>query len=1186
MPMEIDTVDLNSEPVLAMESPFDNTSPSTSSAVNTATTSTTGNNSAAVRNTESPPALPTSAPTGSPPAVPRRPAPATPVRPPLAPPQSIAAPAVPTAPMTPMDSTDTSTSTDDVAPSPSAPPATSSLTATASSRGDIRANRQLVCRLFNMRPPRRGNKYQLSMKNDDDASTATRYCEGKKWLLKVAAADDFIGNTIEAVNGVQVRELDGAFQLALVKQRNRPLFIKFRSEYSPLSSQADANMGVSGSTVSPARVAPPNVEKFKYALFMAKYTSTAASKIRSTVDSTLQDYIKCDWADVKAKGEGLPQVTIVSIYKYIEYEMQKLDLFTHSHARGYGVPVEMQESHWADVRGHIESLVYRSIGPHTRTLWPIFSSDDAFDRDEFRDAESGPSDLKANTFIGVDLSISSGADDNLNGDEPEMTGAYSGRSNFSDSQSSGKGPPMVELSAEHPLRMKLAYLRFVTLESTGLDCGDSKPKPRSESMEMSLLDRASECAAPPAPAPEVETPEIYPLHRPVAVHGNGVDTLSMVRKMRQINRIMLRHKEEWYLAMRGLCRAMQLQTPGEVLFALTQTVKLISHALDAYLNRRDEHTSAVLVVPPGTPRTPGVCGSCDNSIAQESLRGVGNIACTCGAVHLVSENHTCIDIIPTSTLLEPSESTGALSPNQVVHDIFAGKRVLTACENDNTELNARPNVVKVAAKCKAKKEHHPLSADDLMPAITWVLIQANPPNIEYMVWMCTEFRHPSLLCGEEAFCLAQLSSAVEFCKHADHRAFDILHADYNTLMLSYNNTLKLLLACKLDNVDFAQELVANGNADVNGLSPDHQDSPLTACIRFGRQTMLRYLLSRPEIDVDAPVQLFHGPNQRCTPLMVATQYNQLEMVIDLLCAGADRNYCDDTGTSALTIAEANSKPLALVHLVLKADPAKSELVSEILQGKRLCAIGLLLQKPDVNYQMPPENQYSPLMAAVVRRDVVVIRFLLNKRLCSTDIDLVNQAGETALLVCAKQFIEEPSLEHICILAMLLRFGANRYVRDCTGMCAADYIRHTREVMKKRELDSVNPFRLSERPSVHLAGAVGVVSPFEAAHTSDVPPPPPTPPPPPPVAVTSAAVVTALTKRSPLPAGSSSNAGTPPLPSGSPPSLTPPAPAPVSAVAVPATQEKATFRVDPEIKRLLKEGLALLTIDPLHENTGQ
>jgi hypothetical protein len=32
------------------------------------------------------------------------------------------------------------------------------------------------------------------------------------------------------------------------------------------------------------------------------------------------------------------------------------------------------------------------------------------------------------------------------------------------------------------------------------------------------------------------------------------------------------------------------------------------------------------------------------------------------------------------------------------------------------------------------------------------------------VWLCGEFRHPDLMHGEEAFCLSQLSSAVEFAR--------------------------------------------------------------------------------------------------------------------------------------------------------------------------------------------------------------------------------------------------------------------------------------------------------------------------------------------------------------------------------------------------------------------------------------
>ena len=53
-----------------------------------------------------------------------------------------------------------------------------------------------------------------------------------------------------------------------------------------------------------------------------------------------------------------------------------------------------------------------------------------------------------------------------------------------------------------------------------------------------------------------------------------------------MNRRLL-EKEEWYLAVRGLNRAMQFETPSEILRSLVRIVKLISHAVDALMNRYD-----------------------------------------------------------------------------------------------------------------------------------------------------------------------------------------------------------------------------------------------------------------------------------------------------------------------------------------------------------------------------------------------------------------------------------------------------------------------------------------------------------------------------------------------------------------------------------------------------------------------
>eukprot|EP01032_Pedospumella_encystans_P031771 gene31771-35863_t len=375
-------------------------------------------------------------------------------------------------------------------------------------------------------------------------------------------------------------------------------------------------------------------------------------------------------------------------------------------------------------------MVYKSIGAHTRTLWPIFCQDDnnqldRSERGEFVDAETAASDLNTNTFIGVDLSISSThhAERNVYAaeGEPEVT------------STPRVAPPMVELSAEHPLRMKLAFLRFVTLESTGLDCGHDKPKQTEEDGEIdrsfTLEERGNSREGnqiSTTTAPELETPSAAPVcAKTLQEQLSSPATRLMIQKIRRINRIMLRHKEEWYLAMRGLCRAMQLETPGNVLHALVNTVKLISHALDAYINHREENNSAVEEVLQDT------CSKCN------AYRG-SHISCTCGRVHLVTESDKKVSLSLTST----SENLSG----EMITDLFAGTRCLTLARDpphqeshDEIDENNGPDGANSAPIKKKKKEHRPLSADDLMPAITWVLIQANPPNIEYMVWMCTEF---------------------------------------------------------------------------------------------------------------------------------------------------------------------------------------------------------------------------------------------------------------------------------------------------------------------------------------------------------------------------------------------------------------------------------------------------------------
>jgi hypothetical protein len=87
----------------------------------------------------------------------------------------------------------------------------------------------------------------------------------------------------------------------------------------------------------------------------------------------------------------------------------------------------------------------------------------------------------------------------------------------------------------------------------------------------------------------------------------------------------------------------------------------------------------------------------------------------------------------------------------------------------------------------AEEEAVQITADDLLPALAFVIIHANPPNIDCILWLAAEFRHTGNICdcmlwfigssvmscsyvvaelfhGEERFCVSQIQSAVEFCR--------------------------------------------------------------------------------------------------------------------------------------------------------------------------------------------------------------------------------------------------------------------------------------------------------------------------------------------------------------------------------------------------------------------------------------
>lgn len=66
---------------------------------------------------------------------------------------------------------------------------------------------------------------------------------------------------------------------------------------------------------------------------------------------------------------------------------------------------------------------------------------------------------------------------------------------------------------------------------------------------------------------------------------------------------------------------------------------------------------------------------------------------------------------------------------------------------------------------KATGDSTPPSADDLLPLLIYMLIKANPPNLQSNIQFIAFYRHPSRLTGEEAYFFTHLCSAAAFIRN-------------------------------------------------------------------------------------------------------------------------------------------------------------------------------------------------------------------------------------------------------------------------------------------------------------------------------------------------------------------------------------------------------------------------------------
>lgn len=733
-------------------------------------------------------------------------------------------------------------------------------------------------------------------------ASGTEYgCPGAHWIKSPHHVPP-IGAQVLSVNGVNINLLDRDFQLALLKQRSRPLYIVFGlyedksfgvaaantvndwnsipkvaiADFAAVTSDAESTPDKTWHVVKDSvpeevvgmavPIGPKTRTIITLNTIQNKYSHSSMTKVRKTVDNLLKEYVSCDWLTAMRDKTGTPQATAISLYKYIESEMIKLGLVITSsdlskRSNKLDVIEAMDEDSLDQISNHIEAMIYQRISEHTllKIAIPYIAS--------------------------------------INRDDPVI-----GNTNvlFDD------------------LCLKLSFLRFVKINQLGL-----------QGLKESVMNIPSET---------------------------------------------LIEREEWRLVMKGLCRALQFSTPSMILSKIVITIRLISQALDALLNRPNDSNISIV---------------CNLMADLDEHHHVDNI--------FTQEEYEALQLLITSHEKYPSATST---------DVLMLQKILSPIDTSSAEKNVE------------------LSADELLPAIAWSVIQANPSNIESILWICSEFRNPKLLRGEEAYCLAQLTSAVEFVKRIDETMLDMTKEEYEREYERYLLTQNLFDCCRTGASTKEVGTLLERGANINSLTLDQSDTPLTLSIRNEYHHLISYLIKQPSILLNRPISPCKGTNQNSTALLEAVRYNQISTVLKLLKNGGFRYHSDDNGQTALSIAI--EKQYHDVIMVLQADPYRINYLDAIETEQVDLIRGLLLQGVDINmflydpstagfaaqalamgdnieFPIHVDLMLTPLMAATGCPNLYIIRTIIDAD--GIDVNITSQSDpyqDTALSYCIKR----------------------------------------------------------------------------------------------------------------------------------------------------------------------------------------
>mmetsp|Transcript_7209 Transcript_7209/g.15707 ORF Transcript_7209/g.15707 Transcript_7209/m.15707 type:complete len:743 (-) Transcript_7209:269-2497(-) len=125
--------------------------------------------------------------------------------------------------------------------------------------------------------------------------------------------------------------------------------------------------------------------------------------------------------------------------------------------------------------------------------------------------------------------------------------------------------------------------------------------------------------------------------------------------------------------------------------------------------------------------------------------------------------------------VEPSLLPRAISELRSMDDYKAPRDKLICILNACRVLT---DVLKKTWAVAAGGGLRPLSADDFLPLLIFLILRANPPRLHSNVEFVASFRHPSRLVGEDAYFITSIQSAKEFVRELRPDALEVSLEDY------------------------------------------------------------------------------------------------------------------------------------------------------------------------------------------------------------------------------------------------------------------------------------------------------------------------------------------------------------------------------------------------------------------------